>query len=258
MRGRFAKIQLRRVFRAERIATEMRRVEIPLEDLRAPEMRRDLRGKDSFAQRAAEVSGAHPDAAQEFEAKVLRDRKTLACLRPRVAFRDVSRATDSRTVRVALVPPKVFITNKGPYLLWPRGDARDEAYVLGVLSTLPLDWYARRFVEVSVNFFIFNPMPIPRTPADHPLRQRTIALAGRLGASDGRFDGWAKDVGVTCGELPPDEKDDLITQLDAVVARLYGLTEKQLAHIFETFHEGWDYDARLRQTLKHFRATKGA
>lgn len=194
----------------------------------------------------------------EFEAKVLRDAKTLPCLRPRIAFRDVTNRTNQRTLIAALVPPQVFITNKGPYLLWPRGNARDEAYLLGVLSTLPLDWYARRFVEISVNFFIFNPIPIPRVPGDHPLHRRTVEVAGRLSALDERFTGWAREIGVACGPLPPDERDDLITQLDAVVARLYGLTEKQLAHIFETFHEGWDYEERLRQTLRHFRATQRA
>jgi len=42
-----------------------------------------------------------------------------------------------------------------------------------------------------------------------------------------------------------------------VVAHLYGLTEAQLVHIFETFHEGWDYEQRLRATLEHFAAWKG-
>ncbi len=190
----------------------------------------------------------------EFDPKVVRDPKTLPCLRPRIAFRDVSRATDSRTLRAALVPPEVFITNKGPYLLWPRGDVRDEAYLLGVLSSLPLDWYARRFVEVSMNFFIFNPFPVPRPPVDHPRRRRAIELVGRLASPDKRFAAWAKDVGVACGPLAPDEKEDMIHELDAVVAHLYGLTKSHLVHIFETFHEGWDYDARLRATLKHFRA----
>jgi hypothetical protein len=192
----------------------------------------------------------------EFDPRALRDPKTLPCLRPRIAFRDVSRSTDSRTVRAALVPPEVFITNKGPYLLWPRGYARDEAYLLGVLSSLPLDWYARRFVEVSLNFFIFNPLPIPRPPAGHPLRRRAIELAGRLASPDERFAAWAKEVGVACGPLALDEKEDLIHELDAVVAQLYGLTEKHLVHIFETFHEGWDYEARLRATLQHFREWK--
>lgn len=188
----------------------------------------------------------------EFDPLWLRDPKTLPCLRPRIAFRDVSRSTDTRTLRAALVPPEVFITNKGPYLLWPRGDARDEAYLLGVLSSLPLDWHARRFVEVSMNFFIFNPLPIPRAPADHPLRRRAVELAGRLACPDDRFAAWAEAVGVECGSLSSDDKEDRIRELDAVVAHLYGLDEKHVVHMFETFHEGWDYEDRLRAMLKHF------
>ena len=45
---------------------------------------------------------------------------------------------------------------------------------------------------------------------------------------------------------------DLTHELDAVVAHLYGLEENHLVHIFKTFHEGWDYEERLRATLKHF------
>ena len=48
----------------------------------------------------------------------------------------------------------------------------------------------------------------------------------------------------------------MIHELDAVVAHLYGLTGKHLVHIFETFHEGWGYEPRLRPTLKHFREWK--
>ena len=33
-----------------------------------------------------------------------------------------------------------------------------------------------------------------------------------------------------------------------------GLDEAQLIHIFETFHDGWDYEEPLRATLDHFRA----
>jgi len=192
----------------------------------------------------------------EFDPKWLCNPRTLPCKHARIAFRDVSRSTDSRTVRVALVPPEVFITNKGPYLLWPRGDVRDEAYLLGVLSSLPLDWYARRFVEISMNFFVFNPLPVPRPPADYPLRRRAIELAGRLASPDDRFAAWAKEVGVACGPLVPDEKEDMTHELDAAVAHLYGLSEKHLVHLFETFHEGWDYEPRLRATLRHYREWK--
>jgi hypothetical protein len=193
-----------------------------------------------------------PSAHSEFPLKYRQDKKTLACYRPRIAFRDISRATDTRTVRAALVPADVFLTNKAPYLLWPRGDEKDQAYLLGVLCSIPLDWYARRFVETNLNYFIFNPLPIPRPDRRNVLWGRTVELAGRLAAPDKRFADWAKKVGVKCGRIPADEKQDMIAELDAVVARLYGLSKTQLVHIFETFHEGWDYESHLKVVLKHF------
>ncbi len=197
----------------------------------------------------------HGDSAhREFPLDHLRDRSTLPCFAPRVAFRDVSRSTDSRTIRVALVPPDVFITHKGPYFLWPCGDAQDQAFLLGLLSSIPLDWYARRFVEVNVTYFTLNPFPVPRSSRDDAGWQHVVALAGRLACPDDRFAAWAEAVGVGCGPLAADEKDDMIHELDAVAARLYGLNEAQLVHIFETFHEGWDYSARLDAVLRHFRA----
>ncbi|MCH8824241.1 MAG: hypothetical protein IH984_12150 [Planctomycetes bacterium] len=191
-------------------------------------------------------------AFSEFDPKWINNPITLPCHSARIAFRDVTRATDSRTVRLALVPPNVVITNQAPYLLWPRGDEKDQAYLLGVLASIPLDWYARRFVETHVNFFVFNPLPIPRPSRGDLLWQRTVALAGRLACPDDRFAEWAEAVGVECGPLPDDQKQDMIHELDAVVAHLYGLKKKHLVHIFETFHVGWDYQDRLRETLKHF------
>lgn len=192
----------------------------------------------------------------EFSPDHLRDPENLPCFAPRVAFRDVSRATDTRTVRVALLPPEVFITNKGPYFLWPRGDETDQAFLLGVLASIPLDWYARRFVEVNLNYFILNPFPIPRPDRKNVFWQRVVELAGRLACPDERFAAWAETVGVGCGPLAADEKEDMIHELDAVVSHLYGLNESQVVHIFETFHEGGDYESRLNGVRRHFRAWK--
>lgn len=193
-------------------------------------------------------------AHSEFNLEIRHNIDTLPCHRPRIAFRDVSRSTDSRTIRAALLPPEIFVTNKGPYLLWPRGDERDQAYLLGVLCSYALDWYARRFVEVNLNFFIFNPLPVPRPARASAHWRRVVELAGRLAAPDQRFSEWASKVGVEHGPLAPDTKQDMIDELDAVVAHLYGLTEDQLTHIFETFHEGWDYAPRLAAVMAHFRA----
>ncbi|MFO0848384.1 MAG: hypothetical protein U0871_07500 [Gemmataceae bacterium] len=205
---------------------------------------------------ATQKRGARSKASpfSEFPADRIGKQELLACQFPRIAFRDNSRATDSRTVRAALVPPRVFIVHLAPSLLFPRGTKHDVAYLLGVLSSLPLDWYARRFVELHLTYHVLNPFPIPRPAEDNPLRKRVVALAGRLAAVDERFTDWAKAVRVACGPLDDATRDDHVHELDAVVAHLYGLTEPQLVHVFETFHEGWDYMPWLAATLKHYTA----
>jgi hypothetical protein len=187
---------------------------------------------------------------QEFSEDWVNSPATLPCLRPRIAFRDVARSTDTRTVIAALIPGEVILTNKAPYLLWPNGDERDEAYLLGVLSSIPLDWYARRVVEISLNFHIFNGFPIPRPDRSAPLRRRVEKIAGRLAAVSPSFDAWAEAVGVEIGPVDEEAKTELVAELDAVVAALYGLSDDDIQHIFETFHAGWSYQDRLERVLE--------
>ncbi len=189
---------------------------------------------------------------KEFTSEYIFNENTLAPNRPRIAFRDISRATDPRTIIACLIPPKCFLTNKAPFLHFPRGDALDEAYLLGVLCSIPLDWYARRFVELNVNYFIFNPLPIPRPVRENKLWQEVVKLSGRLASVDKRYADWSNSVGVSYGSLDEEEKLKKIYKLDAIVAHLYGLSENQLVHIFRTFREGWNGQPRLDGVLKYY------
>ncbi|MCS3655154.1 hypothetical protein GGQ08_003245 [Salinibacter ruber] len=180
------------------------------------------------------------------------DKSKLPCYRPRVAFRDISRRTDSRTVRTALIPPNVFVVDTGPFLLFPRGDERDESYVLGVMSSIPFDWYSRRFVETHLNFHVLNALPIPRPGRKSQLRQRVMKISGRLAAIDERYAEWADAVGVEYGPVDKEEKQEKVYELDAVVSHLYGLSREHVEVIFQTFHEGWDHRERLERVLEYY------
>ena len=189
----------------------------------------------------------------ELAPALVADRRTLPCRSARIAFRDVTNRTNVRTVIAALVPPNVVLANQAPYLLWSRGEARDQAYLLGILSSIPLDWYARRYVETHVNFYVFYPFPIPKPEKDARLRRRVEEISGRLACVDDRYKDWAAAVGVPVASVSVDEKDDLIAELDATVSLLYGLEEPDVRLIFETFHVGWDHTSRLEAVLTHFR-----
>jgi hypothetical protein len=191
-------------------------------------------------------------AFAEFSEEWVRDPDTLACLRPRVAFRHVTQRTNRRTICASLVPPETFLTNAAPYFLWPEGDERDEAYLLGVLNAIPFDWYARLFVEANVNYHILNSLRVPRPGRESALRRRVEEIAGRLAARDERYAGWADTVGVEWGSLGGCEEMELVRELDAVVAHLFGLSREDLAVVFETFHRNWDHEERLEDVLERF------
>jgi len=192
------------------------------------------------------VFGEMPD-------KWLQNPETLPCLHPRIAFRDVARSTDSRTVITALVPPRVVLTHKAPYLVLVRGDHKDEAYLLGVMSSRIFDWYARRFVETTLSFSMLMSFPVPRPRRSDPFWRRIVEVAAHLASIDDRYDEWAR-VAYSGAALPEkDKKDDLTAELDALVARIYGLDEGHLRNIYETFHETWDYEASLQKALRYFK-----
>jgi hypothetical protein len=67
-----------------------------------------------YKKRLSSAKRVPGSAHREFPPDYLRNRDTLPCFKPRIAFRDISRATDSRTVRVTLLSPEVFIANTAP------------------------------------------------------------------------------------------------------------------------------------------------
>lgn len=187
------------------------------------------------------------------------DRSTLPLHHPRIAFRDVTNATNTRTSIAALLPPETVLVNSAPYVFRADGDARAEAYLLGVLSSIPLDWYARKYVELHMNLHIFNGLPIPEYVPETPLVERVVTVAGQLAAIDERYFDWAAEVGVEIGTANTEPtKTERIAELDALVSLLYGLTEGQVAHVFATFHRGWDYTARLERVLTYYAQWKDA
>lgn len=194
----------------------------------------------------------HASAFYSLPDEWIEDQNTLDCLRPRLAFRQISRATDTRTMICALVPPNRILTNAAPYFLFQEGNRRDEAFLLAVLSSVPLDWYARRVVEMNINFHILNAFPIPYAERSNDLRKRAEEITGTLAAVDDRYEDWADAVGVPVGGVSTGRKEELVAELDAVVAHLYGLEKSDLTLIYDTFHEEWDPETRKEKALDYF------
>ncbi|MES2211083.1 MAG: hypothetical protein V4515_13030 [Chloroflexota bacterium] len=197
---------------------------------------------------------AHSSVWRDFPRSVVADPTTLPHHRPRILFRDVTNRLNARTVIACLVPPKVFSHNKAPSLIWPSGDERDQAFLLGVMASVAFDWFARRRVERNLNLFILNSLPVPRPTREDPRWRRVVELAARLACIDERYAEFAEATDVVFGPVEPAEKAAMIAELDALVANLYGVDRDELELIFEDFPatEAGVSPGRRAAVLAHF------
>jgi hypothetical protein len=183
----------------------------------------------------------------------IQDAADLPMNRARIAFRDVTSPTNTRSMVCCLIPPGSLLVHKAPYLLRLDGTESDESYVLGVLSSRVFDWYVRRLVELAMTFELLAPMPLPRPEQSDGLRGQVIEIAGRLAAVDERYGEWASAIGVPVGSVETDEqRTSMEARLDALVAHLYALDRDEVEYIFATFHRGWDFQPQLEAVLRHF------
>jgi hypothetical protein len=177
----------------------------------------------------------------------------LPMYRPRIAIRDITNSVDHRTLIACLLPPGVTAVETLPTLLRRKGDNADEAFLLGVLTSIPCDWFARTAVSLHVTLEVLNEIPIPESKPDDSRRVRIVEIAGRMAAKDSRYREWAASLGIEAPCIVSElELSDLEAELDANVASLYGLSREQLIHVFTTFHRTTDYSERMNRALVYF------
>ena len=185
-----------------------------------------------------------------FSRSFLADPGTHPIRHCRIAFRDVTNRTNSRTVIACLIPPKTPLTNSGPYLVFAEWDVLSQASVLGVMNSLSFDWLARRYVELHLNFYVLNLLCFPHW--EETDWERIGTLAARLSCVDERFAEFAAEAGVEYGPLTEAERDDMRAEIDALVAHAYGLTADELSFIFTDFTENAVSPAYRSLVLKQF------
>jgi hypothetical protein len=182
--------------------------------------RRPKAGSESVL--AATIPAKERVAAHETEAA-----------RARVAFRDATNRTNARTVLAALIPPGVLLVNSAPYLVFIENRDLDRACCLGLMNSLAFDWQARRFVESHVSYFILEGLRLPELSDEQ--YDRIARAAARLSCPDERFSAFADATSVGYGPLNDEERDELRAEIDAVVARAYGLDADELELVFSDF-----------------------
>jgi hypothetical protein len=175
----------------------------------------------------------------------------LDCDSYRIAFRDVARNTDERTVIACILPPLRFCTHtvSMEQVYFDRVDnlghesvaARDSSqrlYLLGIFNSFVFDWILRKNVGAHVSFFLVYNAPVPKPKAGDARYTAVAERAAWLTRTSAEFDTLAQEFGLRdhrAATTDPVERARLRAELDGLVAHLYGLTDDEFLHILSTF-----------------------
>ncbi len=170
--------------------------------------------------------------------------QVLAYQRYRLAFRDVARDSDERTMIATVLPPRVFCPHTMSLEEIPPDGAglggQARLVVLALLNSLVLDYLLRQRITTHASFFLVYSLRAPRVAADSPVGRLLAARAARLICTGSEFaDLWQEVMGTPLSPevaaITRDARARLRAELDGLVAHLYGLTEEEFAHILSTF-----------------------
>lgn len=163
--------------------------------------------------------------------------------RYRLAFRDVAASTNERSFICTILPKNVFcphtmsLENMGQSNL----DHYSRLLLVSIFNSMFCDWLIRQRMTNHLSFFLVYQLPIPRlTEKDSDFRP-LVERAARLVGTTPEFDELLQEVfgkkatHKTHGVTDRQDRLTLRAQIDALVARLYDLTQEEFQHILGTF-----------------------
>ena len=178
------------------------------------------------------------------------------------AFRNITRATDERTLLSADIPLS-GVGNSAPVVDYQRERAIASALVLANMNSLPLDWAARFSVGgLNMNFFIVKQLPIlpPEAylervcPGSAPFVELVVPHVLELTYTANELAGFARDLGYVGPPFTWDERRRhcLQCELDAIYAHMYGLERSDVEWILDAPPPSSSFPALKRDEVRDF------
>lgn len=173
-----------------------------------------------------------------------------------MGWRDITNATNERTVIVSVIP-RVAVNNKIP-LIRSISDTSVQlsAALLGNLCSLALDFVARQKLGgTTLNYFYMKQFPV--LPPDRYTDADVAFIVPRvleLTYTAHDLADWARDLGHSGPPFAwePDRRAQLRAELDAYYAHLYGLDRDELRYILDPADVmGADYPSETFRVLKN-------
>jgi type II restriction/modification system DNA methylase subunit YeeA len=208
-----------------------------------------LRSKELY--RMAQDLNVSKASVAKYESGIRYDREYV-----RLGFREIARDTDERTLIFSLIPENVGVGHKinisvpKTYYVDTDGQVNVRVvspirllFALACFNSIVVDWLARFMVQISVSQTYLYRLPMPQPSDDEILGNVDYALLAKnalllsLAANWDDFSQLAREFNIQKTDLPKSTKamDILRAENDKLVAKMYGISEIELAHLLQSF-----------------------
>ncbi|QLD89198.1 hypothetical protein HWV07_09195 [Natronomonas salina] len=181
----------------------------------------------------------------------------LDCTEYRLAFRDIARSTDERTMITTVLPKGVVCHDKAPtfrpYEIQPEEDdltdtplhgvykrifSDQELFVaLGLMNSLPFDYLMRTKVDSTVVYYKLTESQAPRLTEGDEWFDFISHRSARLNCYGEEFEEMRTRLGGIEPATAPGERERLQAEIDAASFHAYELSREQTEFILEDFHQ---------------------
>jgi uncharacterized protein (DUF433 family) len=165
----------------------------------------------------------------------------------RPGFCDVTGQVNERTVLSSIMPSFLPCGNKVPTVQFVPANLRIGLFWTAIADSFVCDWLMRLRVSNTLNFFIWDSFPMPRQAPGQPEFDAIVKRAGKLSCTTVEMQPLWEQL----SEAAPDDfplpwtrenacldvrlRSQLRAEIDALVARLYGLSPIEYARLLSTF-----------------------
>ncbi|WP_424004174.1 Eco57I restriction-modification methylase domain-containing protein [Haloarcula salina] len=181
----------------------------------------------------------------------------LDCSEYRITIRDVTSATNERTILAGVIPTGIVCTNTlhtlRPFDIAPDEDDLKEfplhsSYerifsdqelfaALGLINSIPFDFLMKTKVDTHIVMYKFTESQVPRLTAGDEWFDFIWKRAARLNCYGDEFEEMRSRLGGIEPATDMAERREVQAELDAAAFHAYGLGREQTAFVLDDFHQ---------------------
>lgn len=162
----------------------------------------------------------------------------------RLVWRDITNATNERTLIATIVPHNVFLGNTLNYLQPINFNGKSFNYTIplkgilflcGLFNSFVVDFILRRRVATHANMFYIIELPIPRYQQGDPYFSEVYKRVGSLICITDEYKLLRKECNISNYKTDQIDRNNIIAEINAYTAKIYDLTRDEFKYILNTF-----------------------